>query len=130
MAYVRSSADLGADKAAGWAKLVADQFAPVDLSVGDAARFSGTWIRGRLGSLSINHISTTFEHAVRTAKHVAADRSPSFVLVDVKEGTVCVEQFGREYALNPGDYALHFDGAPFRYGHDRPARVTFISSSS
>lgn len=127
MSFVCSSADLGDDKAGGWARLVGRVFAPVDLSVGDASQFNGTWVGSKLGSLGINHIATTCERAARTSRHIAADRSTSFVFVLVKRGTLMVEQFNRECELVEGSYALHYSGAPFRYYHNRPTNVLCMS---
>lgn len=127
MAYVRSSADLGDDKAGEWARLVGRSFASVDLSLGDPARFNGTWIGSKLGALRVNHIRTTCERAARTTRHVAADRSTSFVFVLVKRGTLAIEQFGRQHDLDPGKYALLYSGEPYQYAHDKPTDVLCLN---
>ncbi len=127
MAFLYSNANIGANKAAAWAKIVGEVFSPVDLSLGDEHRFNGTWFGTKLGQLGLNHISTTCERAQRTKRHIAADRSTDFVFVAVKSGTLAMRQFDRDCSIPAGSFALHYTGAPFCYAHDEPASVLCVN---
>lgn len=100
---------------AAWQRAMSESFVPCRTWVPD--NFRGTVTHGRLGDLGLHCVAASRHRADRTGADLEARDSGCILLNVVTEGSVRVNQDGREAVLRPGDFAIH-DG-------DRPYSLVF-----
>lgn len=111
-----------------WHGLISSVFGELDLCLGDESRFTGHIRHAEIAGLELAEVSSAYEDAQRTRRHVAGDKRESFVLVMPLAGSLHIAQSGQECLVRPGCFALFDLNAPHRYYHDDTVRVLSLKA--
>lgn len=124
------SSALASDRKRAWEQFVDDAFGAVDMNITNAQAFNGEIRKARLGELELNEVVSDFEIASRTRVHIARDRKEYFILLLLRDGSLSIEQGGRQCRLLPGSFGLMDLNTPYQYGHAQRTSVLGISIPS
>ncbi len=96
---------------AAWQRAMSESFVPCTTWVPD--NFRGIVSHGHLGNLGLHRVSASRHRADRTGDDLESREAGCILLNVVTEGSVRVNQDGREALLRPGDFAIHDGERPY-----------------
>ncbi len=99
-----------ADAFAYWQELIVDTFVDLDCESSVSKSFSGHIEDAHFGELQISRMKSSDIHIHRSRPRISRANGEFGLLVFQKNGRTEAEQYGKNFTLNPGDFAL-FDSA-------------------
>jgi AraC-like DNA-binding protein len=123
---IYSSRDLAGDKQRAWEALVSQIYASLDLRICDGGEFEGRIFQSPFHDLDLTRSITSYEMVRRDRRHIAKDRSQSYVFLFVAKGPLTIEQFGRTAVLQSDCCSILDLGSPYFLRHATSTDTFFL----
>jgi AraC-like DNA-binding protein len=115
------------EAAATWPGLIDGLFGRAEVNVGNATDFLGSIAHSQLGSLELANVISSREKSHRTARHVGHDSRDRFILVNVRRGSVRLQQGRHDIEMPAGSFTLYASDRPSSWTHDDRTEVANVA---
>lgn len=110
-----------------WGEITSALFGSFDVDLGDTSRFRGAISYARLGAVEISRVASTREFARRTKRQVAEKDREKLILVNVRRGSVSLNQGGRVCDVQANSFVLYDANRPVEWTHADHAVVRNVA---
>ncbi|KJF69955.1 helix-turn-helix domain-containing protein [Agrobacterium arsenijevicii] len=100
-----------------WERTIEEIFGDVEFFVADRDSFAGQIRSSAFGKVEINNVGCSYENAKRTNSHIGKSAEGFFALSFVMDGSLSLQQGGRDCDLGAGSYVLFDLDRPYSYQH-------------
>lgn len=111
----RAQGSSPAQRARNWSEQLQDTMLALSVTSLCAERYEAEMTKASIGIVDVSLVKASSQKLCRTREGVSRSREQNVFLVQMRAGTMCFRQYGREAHLGPGDCVVMDGGAPYDF---------------